>query len=179
MGGGIVVESELGKGSAFEVRLPLERADAAAQPAMEDQPAEAFTDCRLLLVDSNPLSQSVVRAVLAPKLKAIEAAACAETAAGAAAQARFDLALADGAVLPDAPADRFRAARELAEAVAPAPLVLMVAGLKDGEAGALLAAGVAQVVRKPITAPTLVAELAAGFAARQRVAAAAQTAAAG
>jgi signal transduction histidine kinase len=161
MGGNILVESVVGEGSTFEVRLPLTRAAAVAS-SEEPAPTE-FSQARLLLLDANPLSQAVVRAIVQPKVRALECVATSDEALVAFGGGCFDIVLADAASLADTPAERPMAARELAVTIAPAALVVTAAGVTDKDVGDYLRAGVAQLVRKPIAAPTLLAELKAGF----------------
>ncbi len=167
MGGSIDVSSRLGAGSTFTVRLPLRRADGLGSSATVAPAAAArFEDCRILLVDANPLSQAVVRAVLQPQLRGFAVAATREEAATAACAGQYDIVLTDAAALHAEPGERAVAARALSEDIAPAALVVMAADLSDADAARFLRAGAAQIIRKPIPAPALVAELKAGFEAR-------------
>jgi signal transduction histidine kinase len=166
MGGDISVRSALGEGSVFTVRLPLVRAEAAT-PALVEAEAAAFEDCRLLLVDANPLTQAVIRAVLAPTVRSVDTVASGEEATAAAAASRFDIVLADAMALGGDPAAQVAAAHTLAATIAPAPLAVMAADLGEDSAVALLRAGVAQIIRKPIPASALIGELAAGFEGRR------------
>jgi len=54
--------------------------------------------------------------------------------------------------------------------VAPARIVVMIADIGEDEAGRMMGAGAAQIIRKPIAAPMLAAELRRGVAERQAVA---------
>ncbi len=71
-GGHVRVESKVGKGSKFTVRLPFEPVAAtaavpeASQPALPLQP-ESHTATRLLLVEDNVVNQKVVMAILRKK----------------------------------------------------------------------------------------------------------------
>ena len=69
MGGDIAVDSTVGEGSTFTV-APAAGARAPRPAARGRGRREALQDCRVLLVDGNPLSQAVVRAVLAPQVRA-------------------------------------------------------------------------------------------------------------
>ncbi|MFN3511905.1 MAG: ATP-binding protein [Phenylobacterium sp.] len=70
MGGSIRVESVLGQGSRFTVRLPLARADAPADDAAELVGAaelhEREEGIRILAAEDNPTNQLVLRALLEP-----------------------------------------------------------------------------------------------------------------
>jgi len=169
MGGDIAVESTVGQGSIFTVRIPLERgaapvtADAATAP-------EALADCRVLLVDANLLSQAVVRAVLAPQARMVEAVTSADDAVSASDGGRFDLILADAGALGSETAARLETAHILAQAARPAALVVMIADAREDEIAGLLTAGAAQIIRKPIAAPALAEQLRTGFAQRRQAA---------
>jgi signal transduction histidine kinase len=169
MGGDIFVESTVGQGSTFTVRLPLERGAAVAEPDPSTAP-ETLQDCRVLLVDANPLSQAVLRAVLAPQARMVEAVTTVEDALSAVQGGRFDLILTDAGALGVETAARLETAQALAEAAAPAALVVMIADAREDEVARLTTAGAVQIIRKPIAAPVLAEQLRAGFAVRRRAA---------
>ena len=174
MGGDIELASVLGEGSTVIVRLPLERAATPAQDqaVTADAPQE-LADCRLLVCDANPLSQSVIKATLQPQARSVEAVASCEAAAMAGGSGRFDLVLVDAMTLGVERQARLAALRGLAASVTPAIVAVMIADIGEDEAGRLLGAGAAQIIRKPIPAPALAGELRAGFDARRDLAAAA------
>jgi len=167
MSGDISVESAVGQGSTFTVRLPLERGAAPAEADPASAP-EALQDCRVLLVDGNPLSQALVRAVLAPQARMVEAVGSADDAIAAAGGGRFDLILADVGALGVETAARLATAAVLAEAAAPGALVVMIADAREDEVAGLTAAGAVQIIRKPIAAPVLAEQLRTGFAVRRQ-----------
>ncbi|MBL8773778.1 MAG: tetratricopeptide repeat protein [Phenylobacterium sp.] len=162
MGGDIALESTLGKGSTFTVRIALQRA-AETRPGVGGAAAESFAEARLLLIDANPLSQAVLRAVVQPQVASVEAVSACADAAGD----HFDLVICDGAALGDTADARAGAVARLRRAVAPAAVVVLIAGAEPGESAQLTAAGAAQVIAKPIPAPMLLAALRAGFAERK------------
>ncbi len=100
----------------------------------------------------------------------MEAVDSCEAAREAAGGGRFDLVVVDANALGDERQTRLAALRHLASCVQPAMVAIMIADNGEDEAGRLLGAGAAQIVRKPIAASTLPAELRAGFTARSGVA---------
>ena len=166
MGGDVYIDSVLGRGTTTTVRLPLAR--AAVQPA-DAAAAAVLEDCRLLICDANPLSQSVLKATLQSQVRAVETVTSREAAE--AAGGRADLILVDARALGEERQARLAALRSLAGAVSPAVVAVMIADIGEDETGRLLGAGAAQIIRKPITAQALAGELRVGFAERNRAAA--------
>ena len=161
MGGEIGLDSAVDRGTTVTVTLPLERAAASAAT-----PAARLADCALLLCDPNPLTLSVIKAVLKPRLRLLEAAGSREAATEAALGRRFDLALIDAAALGEAPETRLANLAGLRDVLSPAPLVVVLpADTPNPEGGdddeRLKAAGAARVIRKPVTATALVDALSA------------------
>jgi CheY-like chemotaxis protein/anti-sigma regulatory factor (Ser/Thr protein kinase) len=172
MGGNVEIESRMGEGSTVRVRLPLRLAAEQPREAVAADAPQELADCRLLVCDANPLTQAVIKATLAPHARSAEAVASCEAAEEAAASGRFDLVLIDASALGGERQARLAALRSLAASVAPALVAVMIADIGEDEAGRLLGAGAAQIVRKPIAAPALAGELRAGFTARANSAAA-------
>ena len=156
MGGQIGLDSVVDRGTTVTVVLPLERAAAAAA-----SPAFRLADCGLLLCDPNPLTLSVIKAVLKPRLRLLEAASSREAATEAALDRRFDLALIDAAALGEAAGTRLANLAGLRDVLAPASVVVVLAADAPDQDDALNAAGAALVIRKPVTATTLVDALGA------------------
>jgi signal transduction histidine kinase len=167
MGGRIGLQSRLGEGSVFTVNLPLRRAalPVDAAPASTAVEVRTLADCRLLLADSNPLSQSLMRAVLAPATRSFETTPSYEVVAAEA--PRFDLIVVEGGLLGADAAARKAAVESLAASCGAAKVVVLIAGCNDAEDQGLLAAGAAQVVRKPISAQALADALREGVVSRQ------------
>lgn len=64
LGGEIDVKSELGEGTAFEVRLPLERTELALNNRNDNEKEVFVPKARLLLIDDDPLQLSMMEAML-------------------------------------------------------------------------------------------------------------------
>ncbi|MBL8770672.1 MAG: CHASE2 domain-containing protein [Phenylobacterium sp.] len=154
MGGDLTVESELGAGSRFTVRLPLRRVHAeTAAPVGESLAAAA-----LLLVEGNPLAQGLMRAALGSEVAALEMAATLDEARAALAVRRFDIVLVEGKALAATDSPAADALPSLVDASAGARVAVLWAGSPD-DAGSLEAAGADIVVQKPVGAADLAAAL--------------------
>ena len=163
MSGSIGVASELGEGSVFTVILPLRRgveAPLQAPAATGTVRADTLGDCRLLIIEANPLAQSVLRSTFAAKVRDLEIAGSPEEALQAMALGVFDHVLADGAALGAEEAERLQRLSAIAEATA---VSVMWPSPDEALQQRLLAAGAAQVLPKPITPATVAAALAAWF----------------
>lgn len=155
MGGEVTVTSELGRGSAFTVRLPLTR----IEEAMPDPSTAAagLVAASVLVIDANPLFQKILQATLADHVARLDTAATMEAALAAMGVQHFDLIVAEGQTLAqDGPATE--ALGRLAAGAAGAWTCLLWSGAPDDIPG-LLAAGADQVIRKPISPADLLAEL--------------------
>ena|GEM_PF-3354854 len=81
MGGTVIFESELGKGSTFGFIIPLERAPENTMPAdttslsgAEDEPADNFSGRHILLVDDVALNREIILTLLEPTNVTIDTA---------------------------------------------------------------------------------------------------------
>ena len=169
MGGSIGVASELGQGSVFTVILPLRRgteAEPQAQAAA-GAPAGELGECRLLIIEANPLAQSVLRSSLMGKVRDLEIAATPEEALQAMTLGVFDHVLADGAALGAEEAERLQRLSAIAAAAA---VSVMWPSPDQALRGRLLAAGAAQVIAKPVTPAAVASALAAWFQEPDRLA---------
>ncbi len=168
MGGSIGVDSELGKGSVFTVILPLRRgAEVEAEPeqAIAVDRARDLAGCRLLIIEANPLAQSVLRSALTPKVRDLEIAGAPQEALQALKLGVFDHVLADGAALGAAEEDRLE---QLSAVAALTAVSVMWPSPDDALKGRLLEAGAAQVLAKPITPADVSAALNAWFTSRDQ-----------
>ena len=159
MGGEIRLDSVVDRGTTVTIVLPLERA-AAPAPASTQVPASRLQDCALLLCDPNPLSLSVLKAVLRPRLRLLDAAASRDGATEAALDRCFDLALIDAAGLGETPETRLAGLAALHDVLAPAPVVVLLPGDASDQDDALRDAGADLILRKPLAASALVDALA-------------------
>jgi PAS domain S-box-containing protein len=158
MGGDLRVESRAGEGSAFEVRLPLEPVAAPAgeapAPAVvrSSAPAASLPTLRILAADDNEVNQLVLRTLLnqagiEPTLVASGSDAVEAWAAG-----DWDLILMD-IHMPDM--DGVTAASlirdgEARTARARTPIVALTANALKHQTAEYLAAGMDDVIAKPI-----------------------------
>ncbi|WP_277970990.1 tetratricopeptide repeat-containing hybrid sensor histidine kinase/response regulator [Sphingomonas echinoides] len=143
MGGEISVASVPGTGSTFTVRLPLVRGvnpDSAAASA--DQPVDA-----LMILDRNPISRSMLRAMLEKRAGAVVVAASVDEAMPRLARGGFSRILVDEATIRAEPDFDIALARIGSSGV---PSFLLWSSPKDADVALFQAQGIDQVIAKPI-----------------------------
>jgi len=159
MGGRIEVQSAEGQGSVFSVHLPL---SAAPAPSVDKarEPALDLAGARVLVVDDNPINQTVVRAILETAQVVIATADD-----GRKAQARlrvedFDVVLMD-VHMPDM--DGVEAVRRIRAGEAgrvDIPILALTADAMAGEAERLMDLGFDAAHAKPIQPAGLLRDVA-------------------
>jgi signal transduction histidine kinase/CheY-like chemotaxis protein len=161
MGGEIALDSTEGRGTTVTVSLPLERAAPAVPDAAIPRAPRALRDCGLLVCDANPLTRSVVTAVLRPKAGRVEAAGSREDALEAARGGGVDLLLIEAAALGETPEARLKNLAGVRDVLGAVPVTVLLAEDAADRDADLRSAGAALVLRKPVTAARLVEALAA------------------
>lgn len=155
MGGDLTVESELGVGSQFAVRLPLHRIHSETPDASG---VAGLSSATVLLAEPNPLGRGVMKAALSGQVSALEITASLDEALEAVGSRHFDMLLVEGKILSTASSGAAMALADLVAAAAGARVVVLWAGAPE-EASGLNEAGAQLVVQKPIGTADLVREL--------------------
>lgn len=160
LGGTITVTSQVGAGSVFTLCLPLRAAPSDTAPTGQSKTgAGTLADARLLIVEANPLAQSVMRALLQSRVAGLELTSSETRAQEALQTSAPDLILAEIGALGPEPASQLTALRELVTAARGAPVAALCASPAPEMIAALLDAGAAEVLSKPINGPNLLTRL--------------------
>lgn len=150
MGGDIEVHSVVGEGSTFAVVLPLIAIDAPAEAE-----GGAAAGPGLIIVDRNPITRSMLRALLAPRAGEVGFAGSAEEVIAAVGKYPPTLILIDEATLR-ASEDAMGALAQIVSAAAGAKVALLWAAPDAEMRAQLMASGIDQLIAKPIGGAALV-----------------------
>jgi PAS domain S-box-containing protein len=158
MGGSLSVESELGQGTRFTLRLPLDEAEAP-NPAARAQASEdrAARPLHVLLAEDHDVNQALMEAMLAQLNHRVTTVADGARAVDAVAQARaagtpFDLVLMD---MQMPVMDGLEATRAIRAAGDTVPILALTANAYADDVTACLAAGMQAHLAKPVQLSTL------------------------
>lgn len=170
MGGDIVVDSQVGEGSAFRVALPLPAAgpadvSAAATTASARAP-QTSGPLSILVAEDNPTNQLVLRSLLVGADVSLQLVEDGCLALEAWRGGRFDLILMDinMPIMDGVSATRAIRAEEHAEGRARTPIIALTANAMAHQKHDYLAAGLDAHVSKPIEVAALFATIAAVLA---------------
>lgn len=158
MGGALSVESELGVGSRFTVRLPLIEIATESGGA-----ATRLQDARTVLVEANPLARGVLKASLSAHVGGLDIVGTLAEARQHLASRACDVLLIEGKTLSEPERAVAEVLAEVVGVAGAAKVVVLWAG-EAGEAGLLEAGGADLVVQKPVTASELPERLKVLFA---------------
>jgi CheY-like chemotaxis protein len=148
MGGEIDVESRVGVGSTFRVRLPLVQAPESVVPDLNEEPR------RILVVDDDGVGQYIYRHFLRGRNYDVVCAASGREAIAAASAQRFDLILMD-LHLPDI--DGLETSGRIRElgGYDSTPILALTASTTDEVRVACRRAGLQAFLTKPVRAAEL------------------------
>ena len=151
MDGDVSVVSEPGAGTTFTIDLPL---IAAALPQARGTDASQPT-AALLIVDRNPITRSMLRALLEEPAGTVEFAGTIPEAAERTAHGGVALVLVDEATARAAGEAMDDDLRSLAAAANGVTIALLWNKPADAEVDALRSLGVTRIIAKPIAGPAL------------------------
>ena len=144
MKGSIQVDSQLGVGSCFVVRIPYEETQA---PPSQAAPPRQQRSCRVLVVEDNPVNQLVVRRLLESLGHEVTLAADGRKGLEVSEGQAFDLVLMD-CHMPVM--DGFDAAKAMRERGLKTPIYALTAAVSTEDRERCLAVGMNDLLPKPL-----------------------------
>lgn len=163
MGGTINTKSQIGKGSAFTVSLPLQRIDAPEStppiPSHEstDQGPSNKEGLKILLADDNPTNRRVVQMIMESSKVQLSEVENGKEALDSFQQLRFDLILMDMQmpVMDGLTAIRAIREHEKANGLPPTPIIMLTANAMPEHVASSLEAGADAHLSKPFSVTQL------------------------
>ena len=155
MGGGVTVDSRLGQGSTFEVRVPFSRCATGAAPLVGPigaPIADPGEPLRILAAEDNATNQLILRSMLAPLGAELRMVGDGEEAVAAFQANPYDVVLMDIQMprLNGLDATREIRAWEREQGRPPTPIIALSANVMAHQVASYHAAGMDEVVEKPI-----------------------------
>jgi PAS domain S-box-containing protein len=148
--GTVEIETEVGKGTTFIIRLPVQTAQPRSEP--KAQPVDFVQHLHVLVVDDEAAVRKIIGEYLKIDGHIVEVANCGRDGLEKFRNGRFDLVLVDRA-MPDMSGDQVAAA---VKSISPAMPVIMLTGFGSMmDAVDEKPAGVDLVVGKPVTISAL------------------------
>lgn len=170
MGGTLTVQSALGQGSTFELKVPLVRGDSRLLVQQEngaDLPERASTSLRILVAEDNGVNQILIKAILDQMGHYSDIVADGIEALRQVQQAQYDLVLMD-IQMPEMDGQAAtQAIRALGGPVSRIPIIAMTANAMVEDRAAYLSIGMTDYVSKPIVVRQLALALARAGGARR------------
>ena len=161
MGGEVGVESEVGEGSLFWVRLPLDHpatlpeAESPTENASHDTATAGERRLSILVVEDNPINRLVVREMLELDGHTVFEANDGEEGIRLATMRRWDVIFMDVSMPRKDGVEATVAIRASSGASAKSPIVALTAHALPSETERFLAAGMQEVMTKPVSRAAL------------------------
>jgi PAS domain S-box-containing protein len=159
MGGEIDVDSREGHGSTFWFEIPAPPADRRVEAAPDDTATVERLPARLLVVDDTTMNRELIKLMLEPLGLVIEEAAGGSEAIQAAINRPFDLILMDVRMPGVDGLEASRAIRGTGGVNSKTPILAVTADVQPENYAACSAAGMNDVVPKPITPSVLISKI--------------------
>jgi PAS domain S-box-containing protein len=157
MGGHIEVHSAAGAGSAFTLRFPLPRTDAAA-PDLHEKSEATEAALRILVAEDHPANRKVVELILESAGAELSFVGTGAEAVSARRAGDFHLILMDMLMPQMNGLDAVRAIRayETATGASRTPIAILSAHAREDQRVLALEAGADHYITKPLTAASLI-----------------------
>lgn len=152
LGGDIRVESEEGQGSRFILDIPLVLAEA---PEVAESPGHA-SGTSILILDRNPIARSMLKTLFEPRVAAMRFAGTPDEAVTLLGEGGITHLLIDEATAKAGDGDVMETIRTLAAAANGAVITALWVKPEAETTSQLLAAGVRQIVEKPVSGAALI-----------------------